>query len=223
MFTNFSNGSAPNAIIHEQNYIDCTCISSIIYKTIQKLTQRNGPVQPISFHEAITRYFPIPNKQEDALELLNHIISDIHNTRNCCKANSIGTIWSNNFSGKIKITIECMKCKHSHITHDIFTYLIINPDESIQNSLENYFTNEVISHFKCDKCNTIGDAIKEITLELLPKILCIQITRISKTLEKNNTIINISKRISLKNFINTTNSTATRMLESYAAKISIWV
>lgn len=96
----------------------------------------------------------------------------------------------NIFYGQSITQIECINCKHLTHNYELYSNLMLSVEESLENSLELYFKNEIMDEWKCDKCKK-NTGLKSIKLWRNPKILIISFKRLTYDLKKNDKKIKI--------------------------------
>ena len=191
----------------------------------------SNPNKSITPKKFITNFFNIFKniftkfEENDICELYLFIIQKIHeeNTYNISFNNNIDTnnyIYKianiNNFKyspiydlfqGIYMHSINCLNCNYINTTYEPFIYLNLNivPNQSIND----LFINQYLSNneyrkkddWKCDKCNSNCEYVKNTSIIKFPEIIIIILNRFTDTTNKNNQPININKHLSIiKNY-----------------------
>ncbi|CAD5117909.1 DgyrCDS6654 [Dimorphilus gyrociliatus] len=88
------------------------------------------------------------------------------------------------FHGQLKSTLTCNHCKKKSVTFDIFMYLSLPLSStskcSLQDCIAKFQSNEEMtgsSRWRCPNCKTDRDAVKNIVIWKLPKILIVHLKR----------------------------------------------
>ncbi|KAF9908472.1 Ubiquitin carboxyl-terminal hydrolase 36 [Lobosporangium transversale] len=112
------------------------------------------------------------------------------------------------FGGYFQSQVKCLKCGYESNTFE--TYLDVSLDirgsESVQKALRDYTKPEILSksnQYKCDKCKTLVDARKQMTIYDAPKILCVHLKRFTYTGQKINRHISFETNLELNSVMST--------------------
>lgn len=110
------------------------------------------------------------------------------------------------FGGYFQSQVKCMRCGHESNTFE--TYLDVSLDikgaDSVQKAFRDYTTPEILSkgnQYKCEKCKTLVDAKKQMTIYDAPNILSIQLKRFTFTGQKINRHVRFEPTLSLNPFM----------------------
>ncbi|KAF9117193.1 hypothetical protein BGX27_000042 [Mortierella sp. AM989] len=106
------------------------------------------------------------------------------------------------FGGYFQSQVKCMKCGYESNTFE--TYLDVSLDirgaESVQKAFRDFTKPEILSksnQYKCDRCKTLVDARKQMTIYDAPKILCVHLKRFTFTGQKINRHVAFETRLEL--------------------------
>ncbi|KAF9921188.1 hypothetical protein FBU30_008813 [Linnemannia zychae] len=106
------------------------------------------------------------------------------------------------FGGYFQSQVKCMRCGYESNTFE--TYLDVSLDikgaDSVQKAFRDYTTPEILSkgnQYKCEKCKTLVDAKKQMTIYDAPNVLCIHLKRFTFTGQKINRHIRFEPTLSL--------------------------
>jgi ubiquitin C-terminal hydrolase len=166
----------------------------------------------------------IHGQQQDAHEFLYILLDTIHEQ---IKQNVIITSTNNNnndnallcekewkkfckdnysiiiptFYGQIRTEKEC-NCSYKSIIREQVCGLSLDVQaKSMTNALDQYFSNSVISDYKCEKCKKVQDIVKKKVLEILPEYMIIQLNRFMGFNHKNNGIFGFSPFININDYV----------------------
>lgn len=83
------------------------------------------------------------------------------------------------FKGKIRSLVTCANCSNQSATHEPFLTLslALAKSKSLDHCLEDFFKEERIADYDCDKCKLKHKATKRTHLDLLPKNLIFHLKR----------------------------------------------
>lgn len=105
------------------------------------------------------------------------------------------------FYGQIRNEIIC-DCSHASITREQICGLSLDVQAtSITNALDQYFTQSVITDYKCEKCNKVQNICQTKMLEILPEYMVIQLNRFMGFNHKNNSIFGFSPYININDYV----------------------
>ena len=118
------------------------------------------------------------------------------------------------FTGLMRSTVQCKKCKYKSFTYDPFIDLSvsINKYKNLEKCLKQYFENEKIAcEYKCENCKNVAkvcyiliiifiilQAIKKLDIMIPPPILTIQFKRFEDDGRKINNSIKYKATIDIK-------------------------
>lgn len=175
---------------------------------------KNQPIAPkaiVGRLKTIGKQFRL-GRQEDSHEFTRHLIDALQ--KSCLTGldskldNRIKetTAIHQIFGGYFQSQVKCMKCGHESNTFE--TYLDVSLDikhaGSIQKAFRDYTTPEILSkdnQYKCDKCKTLVDARKQMTIYDAPKVLCVHLKRFTYTGQKINRHVAFDTKLELNSFM----------------------
>jgi len=105
------------------------------------------------------------------------------------------------FTGLMRSTVECKKCKHNSITYDPFIDLniSINKYKDLEKCLKQFFEYEKIDcEYKCDNCKNISKATKKLDIIIPPPILTIQFKRFKDNGNKITSSVDFKAKLNIK-------------------------
>ncbi|KAI3859498.1 hypothetical protein MKW92_005756 [Papaver armeniacum] len=125
-------------------------------------------------------------RQEDAHEFLRYVIDACHNT--CLKINktnspeSTTTIVKEIFGGELQSQVKCLSCgaESNKIDEIMDISLDLYQSSSLKAALQRFFKPEILDEsnkYKCDKCEKLVSARKQMSILQSPNILVIQLKR----------------------------------------------
>ncbi|XP_026393080.1 ubiquitin carboxyl-terminal hydrolase 25-like isoform X2 [Papaver somniferum] len=125
-------------------------------------------------------------RQEDAHEFLRYVIDACHNT--CLKINKINspksttTIVKEIFGGELQSQVKCLSCgaESNKIDEIMDISLDLYQTNSLKAALQRFFKPEILDEsnkYKCDKCEKLVSARKQMSILQSPNILAIQLKR----------------------------------------------
>ena len=92
------------------------------------------------------------------------------------------------FAGLLKSQVKCLNCKNVSVTYDPFLDLSLHFKKSgsrkIETMLDEFFSNEQVNGYACEKCKKRSKAIKSTSIAHLPPVLMIHLMRISMAPKK---------------------------------------
>lgn len=111
------------------------------------------------------------------------------------------------FAGILKSEVNCNNCKNTSITYDPFLDLSLHFRKSgskkIESMLDDFFSDELVTDYKCEKCKKKTKASKSTSIAHLPPVLMIHLMRISLAPRKqkiNESIQYATSHFSLQKF-----------------------
>jgi ubiquitin carboxyl-terminal hydrolase 36/42 len=87
------------------------------------------------------------------------------------------------FGGHLRSQVKCKKCGHCSNKYEAYLDLsldIAKKADSIDRAMQNFTAAEQLNgdnQYRCEKCDTLVDAAKRLTLHTLPKLLTVQLKR----------------------------------------------
>lgn len=166
-----------------------------IFECITENDRLTGIVSPLQFMQILKKENILfrTSSQQDAHELLSFILNSIDDYlktvnheggSNYVPANFINFI-EDQFKGFMKSTIKCLTCdtKTSNIESFLdFPIELINEDENIniQELFNDYKQSEFLkgsNKFYCNQCNSLQEAERSVTIDMLPHILILHLKR----------------------------------------------
>ncbi|KAG0333062.1 Ubiquitin carboxyl-terminal hydrolase 36 [Podila humilis] len=110
------------------------------------------------------------------------------------------------FGGYFQSQVKCTVCERESNTFETFLdiSLDIKGAESISRALRDYTRPEILSksnQYFCDKCNTLVDARKQMTIYEAPKILTVHLKRFTSAGQKINQHIKFDTKLELASVI----------------------
>lgn len=166
-----------------------------IFECITENDKLTGIVSPLQFIQILKKENILfrTSSQQDAHELLNFILNDIDDyLKTVNHEGSAGYIPANfisfihdQFEGFMKSTTKCLTCdtKTSNIEPFLdFPIELINEDQSmdIQDLFNDYKQSEFLrgsNKFYCNQCNSLQEAERSVTIDMLPPILILHLKR----------------------------------------------
>lgn len=123
-------------------------------------------------------------RPEDADEFLTIFLDSLH--EELIKESKMkNSIISDLFHVTILSKFICKKCKYLQNKKEIQSNLYVTPPENsqyytetIENCIKNIIKSEILTDYKCEKCNSISTTVKETTIENIPPCLNIVFSRI---------------------------------------------
>lgn len=77
--------------------------------------------------------------------------------------------------------VTCPNCDNVSITVQSFQDLTVEirkaSIETVQNAVNDFFEDEVLDSYRCEKCTKDVKAIKRFTIEKTPYVLCVHLNR----------------------------------------------
>ena len=111
------------------------------------------------------------------------------------------------FSGLMRSSVTCCKCKHTSYTFDPFMDVAVSIEscshDALESCLRKYFDREVIDcGYKCERCGKRTQIVKKLDVVLPPPILTIQFKRFgSAGRRKINTNIQFGRTVDIQEFV----------------------
>ena len=111
------------------------------------------------------------------------------------------------FSGLMRSSVTCCKCKHTSYTFDPFMDVAVSikscSSETLVNCLRRYFDKEVIDcAYKCERCGRRTQIVKKLDIVLPPPILTVQVKRFGNAgRRKINTFIQVDRDVDVEEFV----------------------
>lgn len=105
------------------------------------------------------------------------------------------------FKGLLSVEIVCNMCYAVESHNEEFSELILEPSNSISESLHKYFEPNVIIDYKCFRCGFQQISTQHYKLLALPKILCIVLNRFKLENIKNQHYMDIDLALNMCKFL----------------------
>uniref|UniRef100_A0AC35TGV2 USP domain-containing protein n=1 Tax=Rhabditophanes sp. KR3021 TaxID=114890 RepID=A0AC35TGV2_9BILA len=156
-----------------------------IQNTMLSLKDLFATMQITPFEDAcalpLIKLLKLNNEQNDALEFTTLFFSmlerelKMHNN-----GNPLRNLVMTAMKSVQKQTLECTCGQKSVLSSDIGNIpLNVQNCKTLQEAIDSYFCREKVDDYNCEGCNRSGNVIKSIEINKLPKVLVIQLNRIS--------------------------------------------
>ncbi|KAI9237153.1 MAG: hypothetical protein BYD32DRAFT_382625 [Podila humilis] len=128
------------------------------------------------------------------------------------------------FGGYFQSQVKCMECEQESNTFETFLdiSLDIKGTESIQRALRDYTRPEILTksnQYQCDKCNTLVDARKQMTIYEAPKVLTVHLKRFTSSGQKINQHIKFDTKLELASVMSPSKSISELNYSLYAVLV----
>ncbi|KAF5187791.1 Ubiquitin carboxyl-terminal hydrolase [Thalictrum thalictroides] len=125
-------------------------------------------------------------RQEDAHEFLRYVIDACHNS--CLKLNKLvgdtsgETVVKDIFGGELRSQVKCLSCGGESNKNDEFMDISLDLFQisSVNDAMQRFFQPEVLNgtnKYKCDNCDKLVVAKKQMSILKAPNVLVIQLKR----------------------------------------------
>ncbi|TPX65479.1 hypothetical protein SpCBS45565_g05151 [Spizellomyces sp. 'palustris'] len=124
-------------------------------------------------------------KQEDAHEFLRCLMdkfqdSCLHGMKNLDHRTKTTTLIHQIFGGYTRSQIRCSQCQHKSNTYEPMLDMSLEVCSYLQKAFALHTKTEKLegdNKYKCDRCKTLVDAQKRISIEVAPEVLTVQLKR----------------------------------------------
>lgn len=139
-----------------------------------------------------------PNNQKDSYKIQKNRMSEHWHKINANEYSELVPM----FYGQLIAQIICGTCKKIHHNYEMFSLLMVplNNNSSLIECIDQYFNEENLSEWKCDKCNTIEKSEKTVRTWKNPEILMIAVKRFDANLKKNNNNISVDLELDISKY-----------------------
>ncbi len=181
-----------------------------------KNNQSDKIVKPYNLYNAIYDFTDFKKgQQQDVHEFLYKFVDIIHenikskNNKITYKDQNWNKFCKNNYSiiipifyGQLKNTINCI-CGNDIVRKEQVYGITLDVNEnniSLDDCLNNYFNNNIIHDYQCEKCKIIKNVYQKKRMEVLPDYMIIQLNRFSYG-HKNHNILRFSNQINIDKYV----------------------
>lgn len=176
------------------------CIECLIVKIKGLMAVKQEAFVPIQFHSWITRHCNL-NASKNLHEDVHEILKSLFALSKSEKPTKPPTGFLEELWGKFQTHIKCSICKSSSSSSILFNDISVDVDSTLTNSIEQYFSSQLLSDFVCLTCNSMNSSVSSLQILSLPTVLTIHIKRFTNDNEKNSEEILIPHTLNLSQFI----------------------
>ncbi len=106
------------------------------------------------------------------------------------------------FYGQIRNTKKCQNCSNESLTREQICGITLDAHaQSMTNALDQYFMNNIIVDYKCEKCNEVQNVVQQKVFEILPEYMIVQLNRFEGINHKNHDIFGFSSIMNLNDYV----------------------
>ncbi|KAL3989503.1 Ubiquitin carboxyl-terminal hydrolase family protein [Acanthocheilonema viteae] len=195
------------------------CVACGLARFIRYSMSSRQPFKPSWISFILEKAFPshLFGAQEDAHEALNHILdaldSEAQNGTSSDRNNPLNgprfpTPVEQLFAGTLRNQVQCSTCSAILINYERFRELNLGIKKpsydrriTLEDLLDDYFGNEVLTSFNCNKCKRSTQIQRSSRILRAPNLLLIQIKRFNSFGGKIGVHVNFNLRMNLERYV----------------------
>uniref|UniRef100_A0A0R3RW66 Ubiquitin carboxyl-terminal hydrolase 36 n=1 Tax=Elaeophora elaphi TaxID=1147741 RepID=A0A0R3RW66_9BILA len=197
------------------------CVACGLARFIRYSMSSRQPFKPAWISFILEKAFPshLLGAQEDAHEALNHILDALdseaqngtfsdRNLNNPLNGPRFPTPVEQLFAGTLRNQVQCSTCSAILINYERFRELNLGIKKpsydrriTLEDLLDDYFGNEVLTSFNCNKCKRSTQIQRSSRILRAPNLLLIQIKRFNSFGGKIGVHVNFNLRMNLERYV----------------------